>query len=293
MNNQTRLRIGRKIAKVTIIANALLTLCKIVIGIIAHSSAMVADGIHSFSDVLSTLAVIIGLKLSNKSEDAHHPYGYEKFEPIMAKLLATILFITALSIGYNAIHTMIADDFSTPRRVAIYAAILSIITKEWMYRYTAKGAKEIESTALLADAWHHRSDALSSIGALIGIVGAIMGYAPLDALASLVICLLIGKVAVDIYWESVKQLIDHAGNREIVENIQKDIINTEGVIRIDDLKTRIHASKLYVDVECSVDQNLSFLSAHDIAEKIHHTVETNYTNVKHCMVHVNPYQTKQ
>jgi cation diffusion facilitator family transporter len=289
VDNEKRFEIGNRISKVTIAVNVVLTIIKLIIGIIARSSAMIADAIHSLSDVLSTIAVIIGLKLSKKDEDEHHPYGHEKIEPIMAKLLATILFITAGAIGYTGIKTIIHRDFSTPGTIAVYGAILSIVVKEWMYQYTVKGAKQIESTVLLADAWHHRSDAFSSIGALIGIAGAIMGYPALDPLASLVICILIGKVAIDIYWQAIKQLIDHAVDAETTESIRQDILNTEGVIQIDDLKTRIHANKLYVDVECSVDKNLSFAAAHEIAEQIHDTIERNQKNVKHCMVHVNPY----
>ncbi|MDK2799375.1 MAG: hypothetical protein PWP27_1264 [Clostridiales bacterium] len=290
MDNQTRFEIGNKISQITIIANISLTIVKVIIGVIANSTAMIADGIHSLSDVLSTIAVIVGLKISKKSEDETHPYGHEKIEPIMAKLLATILFITAVFIGYKGIQIIIHRDFSPPHTVAIYAAILSIAAKEWMYQYTVKGAKKIESTALMADAWHHRSDAFSSIGALIGIVGATMGYPILDPLASLVICVVIGKVSVEIYLQAVKQLIDHAGDTETIEDIRKDILNTDGVIQIDDLKTRVHANKLYVDVEFSVDKNLSVSAAHEIAERVHDIIEKNQKNVKHCMVHVNPYE---
>lgn len=289
MDNHQRYEIGRKISQNTIIGNVFLTIIKIIVGVIGRSNAMVADGIHSLSDVLSTVAVVIGLKLSKKNADEHHPYGHEKIEPIMSKLLATILFVTALSIGYNAVIAIIARDYTVPSSMAVYAAVISIIGKEWMYRYTVRGAKKIESSALLADAWHHRSDALSSVGALIGIAGAMMGYPILDPLASLVISILVAKVAFDIYWQAIKQLIDHAGDTETVERIREDILNTQGVIQIDSLKTRIHANKLYVDVELAVDGNLSLTSAHHIAEEVHQKIESNQTQVKHCMVHVNPY----
>lgn len=289
MEYEQRFKIGNKISQNTIIGNIILTIIKLTIGTVGRSHAMFADGLHSLSDILSTVAVIIGLKLSNKKADEHHPYGHEKIEPIVAKLLATILFVTAISIGFNAINNMIKGYFSTPLFITIYAAVLSIIGKEWMYQYTVKGAKKINSTALLADAWHHRSDAFSSIGALIGIIGAMMGYPILDGIASIVICLFVGKVAFDIYWQAIKQLIDHAGDADTVRRIREDILRTEGVISIDQLKTRIHADKLYVDVDVSVDGNLSLVCAHSIAEKVHQTIECNQENVKHCMVHVNPY----
>ncbi len=289
MDNQKKYEIGKKVSLTTIIANILLTIIKIIIGIVSNSSAMFADGIHSLSDIFSSIAVIIGLKYSKESEDHEHPYGHEKIEPIITTVLATILFITAITIGYNGINTIIKQNYTVPHIIAIYTAILSIIVKEWMYRYTVKNARKIESSSLLADAWHHRSDALSSIGALIGITGAIIGYPILDPIASLIICIMIGKVAIEIYLQAIKQLIDHAGDEQTIANIRRNILSIQGVIKIDCLKTRIHASKLYVDVECSLDKNLSFASAHDIAEQIHTTVEKKQKNVKHCMVHVNPY----
>ncbi len=289
MNSQERYEIGRKVSLTTVLINIILTIMKTLIGIMANSSAMLADGIHSLSDVFSTIAVMIGLKYSKESEDDEHPYGHEKVEPIITTILATILFITALSIGYSGIDTIINQSYFFPHKNAIYAAIISIIVKEWMYKYTVKNAKKIESTSLLADAWHHRSDAVSSIGALIGITGAIFGYPILDAIASLIICVMIGKVAIKIYLQAINQLIDHAGDKQTIENIRNNILSIQGVIKIDSLKTRIHASKIYVDVECSVDKNLSFISAHDLAEQIHVTVENKEKSVKHCMVHVNPY----
>ncbi|NLY43414.1 MAG: cation transporter [Clostridiaceae bacterium] len=288
MDKEKRFQIGNRISKITILANVFLTLIKAVIGIIAHSSAMIADSIHTLSDVATTIAVMIGLRMSKKDEDADHPYGHEKIEPIVSSILASILFITALAIGYAGIKAILSKQISTPEPLAIYGAILSIAVKEWMYRYTVKGAKAIESTALLADAWHHRSDAFSSIGALLGITGAIMGYPILDPLAALIISILIAKVSIDIYSQAIRQLIDYAGDAEMIESIRQDILKTEGVIQIDNLKTRVHANKMYVDVELSVDSNMSLTDAHAIAEHVHNIIETNQKNVKHCMVHVNP-----
>ncbi|NYT00356.1 MAG: cation transporter, partial [Methanocellales archaeon] len=172
MDLDDRNRIGQRISGITLITNFVLSLGKIFAGIIGKSSAMVADGFHSLSDMVSTIAVMIGLKLSSKPQDETHPYGHEKLESVTAKFLAVILFFTALFIGYGAIGKIILVEFTKPGLIALYAAIISILVKEWMYRYTVKGARRIESSAMLADAWHHRSDALSSIGALIGIVGA-------------------------------------------------------------------------------------------------------------------------
>ncbi|MCB2291400.1 cation diffusion facilitator family transporter [Clostridium sp. CS001] len=288
MNSDERFKIGMKISKITILINILLSSIKLIAGIIGRSGAMIADSMHSLSDVLSTIAVMVGLKLAKQPADEDHPYGHEKMEPIMAKILASILLITALLIGYNGIKNIINGTTVVPAKIAVYAAILSIVTKEWMYRYTVIGAKKIESSALMADAWHHRSDAFSSIGTLIGIVGARMGYPILDPMASLVICVLITKVAIDIYKQAINQLIDHCADAKTIENIKNEIEKTNGVISIDELKTRVSANRLYVDVEICVNSDLSVCEGHDIAERVHNAIENLDNRIKHCMVHVNP-----
>ncbi|MCJ7688324.1 MAG: cation diffusion facilitator family transporter, partial [Clostridiaceae bacterium] len=233
-------------------------------------------------------AVMLGLKLAKQPADEDHPYGHEKMEPIMAKILASILLITALLIGYNGIKVIINGTTVIPQKIAMYAAILSIIVKEWMYRYTVKAAKKIESSALMADAWHHRSDAFSSIGTLVGIAGARMGYPILDPIASLIICILITKVAINIYKQAIDQLIDHCADKNTINNIKNKIENINGVLSIDELKTRISANKLYVDVEICVNSDLSVCEGHEIAESVHSTIENSDNRIKHCMVHVNP-----
>ncbi|WMJ82446.1 cation diffusion facilitator family transporter [Clostridium sp. MB40-C1] len=289
MEPKERLRIGNGISKITIVINVILSVIKVAAGIFGKSSAMISDGVHSLSDVMSTFCVMIGLKMSEKPGDSDHPYGHEKYEPVFAKILAVILGITGIMIGYKSIQIISLGQYNIPGKITIFAAILSIITKEWMYRYTIKGAKKIDSSALFADAWHHRSDAFSSVGTLIGVVGARIGYPILDPIASIVICVIIIKVAVYIYIGAVNQLMDCAADKDTINKIVKDIENVSGVLKIDDLKTRVHASRLYVDVEISVCKELSLLDAHDIAEKVHFKIEESNSKVKHCMVHVNPY----
>ncbi|ACA54162.1 cation transporter [Clostridium botulinum] len=290
MENEERLKIGNKVSNITIIVNIILSFIKVLFGIIGHSAATIADGIHSLSDVLSTIAVIIGLKISSKPADKDHPYGHEKLEAVTSKLLATMLFLTALFIGYSGIKVIINKDFSVPSKITIYVAILSIVTKEWMYRYTLKAAKKINSTALEADAWHHRSDSFSSIGTLIGIIGARLKYPILDPIASLVICIFIIKVSIDIYKNSINQLVDHCADEKTINMITEQIKSVKEVERIDELKTRLHGSKLYVDVEIALDYSLSLKESHSIAEKVHDKIEASNNDIIHCMVHVNPYE---
>lgn len=289
MHNEERYAIGNKISKISILVNIILALIKLVAGVLGKSAAMVADSVHSLSDVASTVAVMIGLKISKKPADKEHPYGHEKAEPVMAKILAIMLILTAAGIGYGGIRRIIEGNEQIPENLALYGAFLSIVIKEWMYRFTIIGADKINSPALRADAWHHRSDALSSVGSLAGIFVARMGYPVFDSIAAIVIALFIVKVGIGIYIDSIKQLIDESVDQETYMDIEKLILNTNGVIGIDDLKTRVHANKIFVDVEICVDKNLSLIDAHKIAENVHNKIEVSNKDIKHCMVHVNPY----
>ena len=288
MTHSTREQIGNRTILITVVMNIFLSLIKLLAGFIGHSTSMISDGVHSLSDVISSIGVFIGLRISQKPADIDHPYGHEKFEAVLSKILAFILFLTGLSIGYSAIETIVSSSYIIPKMMTIWAALLSIGVKEWMYHYTIRQAKKIESTALAADAWHHRSDSLSSIGALIGIIGARLGFPILDPLAALVITLIILKVAIEIFVEATNQVIDKAASPELVNEIIQQIQSVNGVLAIDSLKTRVHSNRIYVDLEISVEATLSLIEAHTIAEAVHCQLEQNIHKIKHCTVHVNP-----
>ena len=288
MTHSTREQIGNRTILITVVMNIFLSLIKLLAGFIGHSTSMISDGVHSLSDVISSIGVFIGLRISQKPADIDHPYGHEKFEAVLSKILAFILFLTGLSIGYSAIETIVSSSYIIPKMMTIWAALLSIAVKEWMYHYTIRQAKKIESTALAADAWHHRSDSLSSIGALIGIIGARLGFPILDPLAALVITLIILKVAIEIFVEATNQVIDKAASPELVNEIIQQIQSVNGVLAIDSLKTRVHSNRIYVDLEISVEPTLSLIEAHTIAEAVHYQLEQNIHKIKHCTVHVNP-----
>ena len=191
-------KVANRVSFITILENVILSVFKFLAGIIAHSNAMISDAIHSASDVFSTIVVIIGIKLASKESDKEHPYGHERLECVAALLLSMVLFITGLGIGKEALKDILKGNYSNlevPGALALVAAVVSIVVKEVMFWYTRHYAKKIDSSALMADAWHHRSDALSSIGALIGIGGAIMGFPIMDSIASLVIFGFIAKAA--------------------------------------------------------------------------------------------------
>lgn len=271
--------------------NIVLSVFKIVAGIVAHSGAMISDGIHSASDVLSTIVVVIGYRLAGKESDENHQYGHERIECVAALLLAMILCVTGIAVGWSGVQKILGREsmaLETPGLLALIAAISSIIIKEGMYWYTRAAAKKVNSGALMADAWHHRSDALSSIGSMIGILGARMGYPICDPIASVVICGFIVKVSVDIFKDAIDKMMDTACDKETIERMRKVILSEAGVHGIDCLQTRLFGARIYVDVEIAVDGELRLKEAHGIAERVHHAIEQNFDEVKHCMVHVNP-----
>jgi len=280
-----------RVSKVGIIVNIVLSLFKFTAGFLGHSAAMVSDAIHSASDVFATFIAMIGVNMGEKGSDREHPYGHEKLECVAGLILSGTLFITGIGVGYSGIRKIIGgnwDELAVPGLLPLVAAIVSIVSKEWMFWYTKRGAKKIDSPALMASAWHHRSDALSSIGSLAGILGARLGYPVADPIASLIICFFIAKVAIDIFKDAVSKLDDHSMDTKSLGEVKHIIESQKGVVHLDNLKTRLAGNKAYVDVEIAVNPTLTVIEGHNIAENVHHAIENAFPEVKHCMVHVNP-----
>lgn len=281
-----------RVSVVSIAVNLLLSAGKLAAGLIARSGAMVSDAVHSASDVFSTFIVIIGLKLSMKEADREHPYGHERMECVAAIVLAVVLLITGLLIGYAGARQLLsgrAEALPVPGALALVAAAVSIAVKEGMFWYTRHHARQLGSPALMADAWHHRSDALSSVGALIGIAGARMGVAMLDPLASVVICAFIVKAAFDIFREAVDKMVDHSGDPAAEAAIRACVEGHGDVRRVDVLRSREFGSRLYIELEIALDADMTLEQAHAVAEQVHDDVEAAFPSVKHIMIHVNPY----
>ena len=291
MRQTETLELAMRTSYVSLAGNVFLTAGKFIAGVLGNSMVMIADAVHSASDVLSTLVVMLAVKISGKPEDSDHEYGHERFESIGAISLALMLAAIGLGIGFNGLETLLDSEYEgapLPSITALMAAVVSILIKEWMYRYTRRAGELCRSEALIADAWHHRSDAMSSVGSLIGIGASRLGFAFMDALASVVVCVFIIKSAAEIFMAAVNKLTDRACDAEIEESMRRTIEEIEGVLRLDVLKTRQFGSKSYVDVEISVDGDLSLRAAHEIAELVHDRIERDFEDVKHCTVHVNP-----
>ena len=286
-------QVVKKLSRVGILGNIVLAGFKLIAGVAGRSGAMVSDAVHSLSDVFATLVAYFGVLLAKQPEDEEHPYGHDRMECVASLFLGLILAGTGLGIGYTGIHKLInPGELVVPTLLPLIAAIVSIVLKEAMFRYTMYYARKLDSPAFKADAWHHRSDALSSIGSFIGIGLAKLGFPIMDPIASLVICLFILKVAYDISRDALDRMLDTSCDRATESAIRSFIEKQPGVKYIDLLHTRQFGSKIYIDLEIAADASLSLLEAHEIAESVHAGVEKEFPNVKHVMIHVNPAEEK-
>ena len=284
-------RIIKKLSRVGIWGNVLLAGFKLAAGIMGNSSAMVSDAVHSLSDVFATFVAYLGVRLSMKPEDENHPYGHERLECVASLILGLILAGTGIGIGYTGIQKIMSHEkLAIPTMLPLVAAVISIVVKEAMFWYTMIYAKKLNSSAFKADAWHHRSDALSSIGSFIGIGLAMIGFPIMDPIASLVICLFILKVAYDISRDALDKMLDTSCDKDFEENLRTFIEDQPGVEHIDLLHTRQFGNKIYIDLEIAAQRDISLVEAHEIAESVHNSVENKYPNVKHIMIHVNPVE---
>jgi len=284
-------QIAIRATQVTLAANLFLSVLKLFVGVIANSSALVADAVNSISDVLSTIVVMIGVKLAGRKSDKDHPYGHERLECAAALILSASVFVTGMVIGYSGVQKVIEGSLGgleVPGGIALVAAIVTMVVKEAMYWYTRAAARKTGSSALMAVAWDHRSDVLSSAGAFIGILGARIGLPILDPIASVVISLLILRVAVNIFRDTMRKMTDTACDEELEQEIRAVALEQESVLGVDRIKTRLFGDRIYVDIEISADGDLTLNEAHNAAQHVHDAIESRFEKVKHCMVHVNP-----
>ena len=281
----------RKMSLISLIGNTVLSGFKLFAGVIGNSGAMISDAIHSFSDVLTTLIAWIGVEVSKKAADEAHPYGHERMECVASLLLGLVLMATGLGVGRVGVDNIIANNYETlaiPKLIALAASVVSILGKEAMFWYTRYYAKLIISSAFIADAWHHRSDAISSIGSFIGIAGTMLGFPVMDSVASVVICLFILKVAYDILRDALMKMLDTSCGEAYENQLTHYIAEKEDVRSVDLLHSRMFGNKVFIDLEISVDGDKSLRDAHAVAELVHEDVELNFPEIKHIMIHVNP-----
>ncbi|AJI57047.1 cation diffusion facilitator transporter family protein [Francisella philomiragia] len=284
--SDTRYQITKKVTLVGMFINALLAISKTFIGIIGRSPALFADGIHSFSDLLSDAMVLFAAKYANKGEDHNHPYGHERLETLATLVLSGLLISIGFMIVYHSLATLIVGEYETPDRFTVYAAIFSILGNEFIYQYTMRAANKIDSDMLRANAWHSRSDMWSSVVVLVGLIGAFIGFPWMDAIAALVVCYMIVKMGVKWGYSAVAELIDEGVDAETRKSIKEIITNSEGVQDFHFLRTRKMAGKIVLDVHILVDKYSTASEGHYIAEIVKSNIYHNIENIKDITVHV-------
>ncbi|MFW6256838.1 MAG: cation diffusion facilitator family transporter [Bacillota bacterium] len=286
-----RLQKGKKITYIMIGGNLLLTILKISIGLIVGSSALVADGFHSFSDIVSSGIVLAAVYISGKPPDETHQYGHGQAEPIAAKIVGIILILTGAFLFYNTVLQIINKNFKILGLMGFWAAVFSIIVKEIMFRYSYKVGEETNNQSLKADAWHHRSDAISSIAAAVGVFGSYLGYPFLDPVAGLLVSGLIIKVGWDIVLEAVNSLLTISPDQEKLNKIKDVVQKVDGVEEISELKAHFSGGDLYIDIKILVDYSLTVMEGHQIAVEVKQELSTKFPETQEVLVHVDPMLT--
>ena len=283
-----------KVTIISILLNIGLTMLKILAGILGNSTAIIADGLHSASDIITSIGILIGNKISRKPRDDEHQYGHEKAESLVSFTLAAVLIGIALKIGYDGFKELInINNILVPNVLPLVVALISIAVKEYQYQITIRVAKRNNSSVLKADAWHHRSDALSSIAAFIGIGGAMLGFKILDPIATIIVAIVVVKVGINILKSSCDELMDSSISKEDIREIKLLIDNNENVYGIKDFKSRKYGSVAYIDMSIFIDKSKSLEEAHDIADKLERNIISNLGYIKEINIHTEPFKKQE
>jgi cation diffusion facilitator family transporter len=280
---------GIKVTLVGTASNLVLSIIKFIGGIIGNSAAMVADAVHSLSDLLTDVIVLITIKIGQKPKDDDHPYGHGKAESLGTTIVGFIIILAGVGLAYEAWEIVQAEVSLIPEPLAAGTALVSIFIKEWLFRYTRSVGKKSNSSILLANAWHHRSDAISSIAALIGIIGSMIGFPVLDPIASAMVSFMIMKVGYELTLGGFRDLMDTALNDKDTQKLQSIIDNISGVIKSHDLRTRKIGEEILMDVHIQVDSDLTVTEGHEVAERVRRQLIKNYPNTQDVLVHVDGY----
>lgn len=288
MDDKERFVKGKNITVQGLLVNFLLSLFKLTSGIAGKSQAMIADAIHTLSDFCTDIVVLLGLALGCRPKDKSHPYGHGKFETLSASLIGLALAAVAFKMGQIALVSLISKNYTIPKLIALWAAIISIITKEVLYRYTIFVGKKIDSQAVIANAWHHRSDALSSIATLAGIGAARAGFPVFDPLAALLVCFFILKVSFDITKISFLELVETSVSPDIIEQIKQIAQSKKEVISVHGIKARKVGPKIEAELHIVLNPNITLLNAHAIADTVETNIISQVKGMDEVLVHIDP-----
>lgn len=277
------------------VVNIILTVFKIIAGVLGRSTAMIADGIHSLSDLLSDIVVIVFVKISTKGRDKDHDYGHGKFETFATLIISLMLMVVAANLmsgGINKIRQILdGGEVSSPGMIALWAAVASIVLKEILYRYTIIQGKALNSPMMIANAWHHRSDAFSSVGSLLGIAGAIFlgdKFVILDPITGCVISIFILVMAVKMSVPAIKELLDVSLPDDVEEKIEATAKSVKGVVDLHELKTRREGPGIIMEGHLVLDSEISLKEAHDISKKVEAALRMEFGSETQISLHLEP-----
>ncbi|MDY6993406.1 MAG: cation diffusion facilitator family transporter, partial [Pseudomonadota bacterium] len=266
---QNRYVAMRNVTLIGVIGNILLAIIKVMLGILGRSQALIADGLHSLSDLISDGVVLLASKYSNQEADEEHPYGHARFETLATVVVGALLVMLAIGMFIDATRRLLMPELLLqPTYLSLIAALLSIFIKEWLYQYTVYVAKQVRSQMLRANAWHHRSDAISSIIVFIGIAGTLIGFPWLDALAAMGVSLMIAHIGWSLGKPCVNELLDHGLENNRIREIETIILSVNGVHSLHKLRSRYMGEQALMDVHIVVDPYISVLEGHDIGETV-------------------------
>ncbi len=284
-----RQKVIARTALVGAVANLLLSAVKIVVGVVGHSQALVADGIHSLSDLASDLLVWLAGRQSSRAPDDEHPYGHGRYETMATLALALILLGVAMGLGWDAAQRLFSPEaLLTPSWITLYAALASILVKEWLYWFTLAYARRIRSDMLRANAWHHRSDAISSVVVLVGIGGTLAGLPYLDAVAAFIVAVMIVRIAWELGFEAVRELVDTGLEPERLAAVRETILKVGGVRDLHMLRTRSLGGTISTDVHVLVDPYISVSEGHLISVKVEQELKNRVDEIEDVTVHIDP-----
>ncbi len=284
-----RARAAQRVTLVGAVVNLVLAVGKIVIGTLGQSQALVADGIHSLSDLVSDAVVLVATRHGSREPDPQHPYGHGRIETVATVAVGMLLFGVTAGIVYDAARRLTSPEtLLHPGPLALVAALLSVLAKEALTRYTLRVARRIRSALLRANAWHHRSDAISSVVVIIGVAGSMAGLPYLDAVAAIFVALMIAKIAWDLSWGGIRELIDTGLDPEDVTRIRQVILSVHGVRAMHMLRSRRMGADALVDVHILVDPRLSVSEGHQISETVRAKLVRELEDVTDVMVHIDP-----
>jgi cation diffusion facilitator family transporter len=282
-------RLKSRVTYIAAVVNILLAGIKIGFGVVGRSEALIADGIHSLADLLSDLFVIVAIKLGSREADHDHPYGHRRFETMATVLLGVGLIVVAVGIAWDVIERIQhPETLLVPDRNTLVIAIISILANEWLYQYTKRVAKRTRSKLLLANAWHHRSDAISSVIVLLGIVAVLHGYPFADAVAAVIVAIMIAKIGLSLVLESIKELVDTSLSDTQTDAIRKVIKASEGVRSIHLLRTRQMGEDSFIDAHIVVDPKITVSEGHMIADDVRDNLKAKFDDIADVLVHIDP-----